>query len=970
MGRASPHRRDSARAASPVRATRDRLPPAPKGFVGRRRERVALERMLQRAPLAIVWGPGGIGKTSLVLQTVHAAFQQRSSKILYVGLRPADRDPRARVLRALVHAAGAPRPDWSALGPDIEPAMAAIVDLADVGDSWIVIDDAQFAEPKIVLALLTAIERYARRSRWIVVSRTPPHSSVPSDRALALGQMSVRDMQLLATRWIAERNRPDIRRAIGASGGSPWALRRALFASPVPAVDRTRRAPTLPANVRSFVAVLARLEQPLPLECIGSLVALPAAGALATLERHGLIEIQPRGVRLHDAARTELPAILRDVQAPTDAAIAHALATQVEPLAVLESLRLLLHNVSVREVSALLDLRGAELLAAGFAPELWHIVEPVAALALWKLRVAVEFDHPDALRAVVAPAKPCASDRLAWSKVLYRRGEFEPSERAVAAAVDSARKSGDVALEAEAVLFQAGVWAQRGRPREALESLVAIRSADPCIHARRASLEAMLLAGTGARALARERVDAVRELLPTLPPPVRAEVAFGITQSLYFQGAFGDADEIVRSLVVGLGEPMLSLYHGRRLLYYRASIALERGRLGEANELLTRLDPYAQRPSMFRPYVDFAWCVLAVAQGDFARADALIPALVSTGEAQGRWGALHVEAALQRARIAMLRGEAPELPHVDELPPDAESARTRVTLVRAEGAGRAGVVPHEMDWRPPDELVDWGDTRTLAWLVRARVCVAIGRDGDARIAADHAAQAARHSGSVLAEAESVSVLVDIAIIAEDLAGTRAGAERLREIARDGPSPRFGLEAEWCDVSIGAEIDPAKLERIASARSTAPVASRRAAALLGDSAALDAIDRRVLDAVRRKSGATVGARVRGVEASRWGMDVGRHRVWRPDGSVVEFGERPLFWKLLGVLAQHEGTVSKEQLLSAVWDEQRYHPLRHDNRLRLAVRKLRQLIEPDPDAPVMVVTTDDGYRLGGTARLWGA
>jgi hypothetical protein len=44
---------------------------------------------------------------------------------------------------------------------------------------------------------------------------------------------------------------------------------------------------------------------------------------------------------------------------------------------------------------------------------------------------------------------------------------------------------------------------------------------------------------------------------------------------------------------------------------------------------------------------------------------------------------------------------------------------------------------------------------------------------------------------------------------------------------------------------------------------------------------------------------------------------------------------------------------------------YHPLRHDNRLRLAVRKLRSLA-PAP----LLETTEDGYAIAGRLRWLGA
>ena len=51
---------------------------------------------------------------------------------------------------------------------------------------------------------------------------------------------------------------------------------------------------------------------------------------------------------------------------------------------------------------------------------------------------------------------------------------------------------------------------------------------------------------------------------------------------------------------------------------------------------------------------------------------------------------------------------------------------------------------------------------------------------------------------------------------------------------------------------------------------------------------------------------------------------------------------------------------------MWKERAYHPLRHDNRLQAAVRKLRVQIEDDPAHPARFVTTADGYALAGIVR----
>ena len=59
-------------------------------------------------------------------------------------------------------------------------------------------------------------------------------------------------------------------------------------------------------------------------------------------------------------------------------------------------------------------------------------------------------------------------------------------------------------------------------------------------------------------------------------------------------------------------------------------------------------------------------------------------------------------------------------------------------------------------------------------------------------------------------------------------------------------------------------------------------------------------------------------------------------------------------------------TNKELVRAAWDEDEYHPLRHDGKLHVAVRKLRETIEDDPKKPIRLATTDDGYRLGGPVR----
>lgn len=83
---------------------------------------------------------------------------------------------------------------------------------------------------------------------------------------------------------------------------------------------------------------------------------------------------------------------------------------------------------------------------------------------------------------------------------------------------------------------------------------------------------------------------------------------------------------------------------------------------------------------------------------------------------------------------------------------------------------------------------------------------------------------------------------------------------------------------------------------------------------------------------------------------------------PDARRVDLSKRELLGRLLQVLVNHGGSASKERLVLEAWGEREYHPLRHDNRLQAAVRKLRRAIEDNPSKPTRFVTTEDGYAIG--------
>lgn len=204
------------------------------------------------------------------------------------------------------------------------------------------------------------------------------------------------------------------------------------------------------------------------------------------------------------------------------------------------------------------------------------------------------------------------------------------------------------------------------------------------------------------------------------------------------------------------------------------------------------------------------------------------------------------------------------------------------------------------------------------------------------------------------------------------------ARALHERATEMSCPRLIEESLLFTALVPpSPVDWGQLEVLATLIDRAPIAARRARALLGDPSALDAVDRLVLRALRKHRGLVPSASLSSwsphappepcdQERPGWGLADDERRVWLPSGRSLSLRERPQLWSILVALHEHGGAATKEQLVHALWNESEYHPLHHDNRLQVAVRKLRKLIEDEPSRPARLVTTADGYTLVGRVR----
>ena len=242
--------------------------------------------------------------------------------------------------------------------------------------------------------------------------------------------------------------------------------------------------------------------------------------------------------------------------------------------------------------------------------------------------------------------------------------------------------------------------------------------------------------------------------------------------------------------------------------------------------------------------------------------------------------------------------------------------------------------------------------------------------GEALERALRARGAAAGGGDHLAALEWGVCALDAAIIAGADDEGRSLALSLESAAGQHGVLRVVDEARLARLLLGSRRDASALLALAQGRS--PVVRRRARSLLGDVVVLDAVDSRVLQAVTVGGGAGAAAHGAVVVAVgnrgevEWAVDEARRAIVVGDGVVVDLSDKAVLFSLLTALGRHGGTASKERLLEVVWGVRDYHPLHHDNRLKVAVRKLRRLLEEvlgdDP-----IEAADDGYRLRGRIRF---
>ena len=938
---------------------RFRVPNPPAVFVGRSEESNALAQALSRGPVAVLTGPGGLGKTALVLRHVHSQAPEQRERTLFIEVAPGTAAVSLRItLLEAFQAATQLELDWDELKSEPEAALAELIDLAEDGPWWVVLDDLHHAEAGE--QLLDEVARFARNSRWLVTSRSVNPLPVLAGQIIELRGLSSAELDELSTQWGPDVDAAKRRQAIARCAGSPWLLQQ-LLSGAADATSHEGFVASLSDRAKSFVEALSVLTNAVDPEQVAEVAPTPSETELKELERRGILARGREGVRVHDVVRSLFANSNPSAVAMWRQRMVRVMESHDSVEAALEALRLLSALGQVDELCEALDARADELVALGLAPAVWSIIAELAdeRLVRWQLRLAAELGNPTALAKVSQPSADSLEDKLVWAQTLRAQGDLVAASELSRAVYEEALGAGNLSVAVLAGLLRARCLSHDGHWERAEDALAAIQ---PETGEQRARLDL----GLCALSVARGKPPTSEVLAPL---EQRAATDFSLEEAseladvLLRVGQRDAAQRVLGRLEASARGSHAAIWGARLGLINKARLELEAGHLELASAIVEETRPFARSPSILGPELMLIEGELALARGRTHQVQALSTLSPEQRRCASLTTALELAALVVRADTLAAHWRAPELDPRAAAAPNAEALRELSAwqdLARAR-SGESSATAADVS-----SMGRRGHVSQLAHAVRLGLSES---HVDAVSRAKSVLREALRSGSFLFAAEARCIVIDLLMIAERFSEAAAEAEDQASAGQTMGSPRYAHEGQFAQlVASEASTEPAELVAFARSQAVAPVCARRAWSLLAGTPTLDALDDAVLGVLvasgrARPTRQLSAGQSPSAYADSWGLDPQAKRVWFDDEHIVELGDTPLLWRVLEVLAERPEGAGKEELIVRAWREASYHPLKHDSRLHVAIRKLRGLLGDSASEPSFLLTTDEGYQLGG-------
>ncbi len=899
-----------------------RIPNPPPHFVGRADLLDGLGQVLETHPVVVLWGLEGLGKSAAVHAFCHAHPPMGDTgKILYLGAAQSGW-PRSLATRLNALLGESEPLDWRQLASQVDLAEA-IIDMADRFGGWIVLD--ALPDDEASERWLSWLATYSRQARWLVTRRTMPGLQ-EGVACVALEPLSQADMRTLAT-------------ALGASDGlhiqakgSPGLLKR-LMAHRAGRPDVLAALELVP-QAQEALALLAAVDGAVP---AALLRALCDPEILLQLERRALVHHTDQGYTTFDivadaASRWPLPtfkSLLGPDCSPEMAA--HCLST-------------FLQAGLWDNALTLIEGHGEAILEASMTHLFWPVLEVCLERRLqpYKLRCATwmgvfceDLDAPtlddvEGCEVWLEYLHACCRN----AQMLEFIGEEPQVERY------SPRTQLLIGLS----------YAQFYRHEPAQKIFRAVLLHDkPQIAAMAHMGLANTLATEGRKEEARVHIHALLQMTKDLSVHNRGLCEQGIARAWYVCGELALANAAIVRAQETWGAIGIARQSTRRNLFFWLAVASDMGQLETCRTLIERLRRFSQPFDESQAILDSTEVLIALYAGPPKDWLARVTA-VQHGKYTHNLPDVICHASISSMRLHELHG----LPIGFDSPrPNASDNFARYHQLRI---GEQRLLRGQTVTLPE---VDGGtdEMRAFVLMLQAMRAAIEGDHGRAQGLFERGRVMANRASYHLIECDILQRTAEHAIIAGLPQVGAHTAAALAALAKEAGAARLEVLARFYEAVCQDDLSAMWTE----AHSICPAARRLWRAALGQGAPGNQWETWLSAAIHRTR-APESVLAAAKDGPLWA--VGDGCVYRDDGQIIEVQRHQILWRFLTALVQGGGGLELDPLVCFVWNEQEYHPLKHDNRLRLAARKLRKLIEHDPANPTMIITSDNAYVLGGT------
>lgn len=942
-----------------------RLPNPPALFLGRGNEISTAMRVLDNSRVLAITGDPGIGKTAFALKVIEA-FRPQWGDGSWGTIVNLNSQPRGRMIPELLELLGraqAVPPDWRVVGTDRQMALATLIDIADLGRWIVLLDDADLADPVELAELLVSVRDYSRSSRWLLTSRKMVSSLIGEVPRIQLSELPAPEMLEMASNIAMELRKGDLESLVARAEGNP----RRLLAAASNCDQRQQ-------DEDVFLAVMASLDRPVRVETLSQISRLPSESTLKALYARGVLLKLPNGLwlRRDDGQQTA------SGNGVSTAQLAAELEIPDDDSARLEAVRLWLVAGNVERAKELLGRFAESMCENGLAPDLWDLLSRDHLLGStrdefkrWRQWAAFEWGDPETSADLKGIEADTGSDYLGAhlrARVQIARGDFE-------AAVESARVSAAAASTAvqhdRAVCRGARALVSLGKWREVLELVDSCRipSGEIWVEQQVARGEALVSLGEASRA--NEVADSLVSAIETLGPNGRMRALLGVARIRMLSQRSAEAEAALDLLLAMRAERGADAVSARTALEMHAAIATQRARFPLIRELANRLLPYERaypvRALFVRSYLLTADAWQRPTAEFTQHARRLLADAFASESSIARDVGCYTQSLLALAESAAGMKPDESLTRTLAQAPIAYHLASRDAVISTHLA-RWGLAPLV----PVSAASGAAEHQILFAIAHAAWELNQGHEPKARELLESASTQARAEQLALMELIATRVSTLLAIHAGDVRELNKELSHLVELGQRVDSTLLRAEAEFFERLVGSQLPYESFEAWAADEASFAGRMRWSRWMLGATLGLDPLEDKVFTRCALQLGwhrpVTIGAGEIGGPDAEWkqalGIDGVRRVVWSATGVVADLSKNDVLWAILRTLADNGGEASKEVLVVSVWQVVEYHPLHHDNRLRVAVRKLRQQLGEHAEAALD--TTDDGYALTGTWR----